>query len=102
MHSAIYSGRVRHRRFTPTQHAFEYRLFMLYLDLAELDTVFKGRWLWSARRRAPAWLRREDHLGDPAVSIDEAVRRLVADGYRVRAPSGSKPRFSATKTHNAT
>ena len=35
-------------------HAFRYRLFLAYLDLAELDTVFRGRWLWSTRRPALA------------------------------------------------
>ena len=36
MHSALYSGWVRHRRYAPTAHEFQYRLFMMYLDLAEL------------------------------------------------------------------
>jgi len=40
MHSAIYRGWLEHRRETPRRHAFRYPLFMLYLDLAELDTVF--------------------------------------------------------------
>ena len=31
-------------------HAFRYRLFLLYLDLAELPQALDGRWLWSARR----------------------------------------------------
>jgi len=78
MHSAIYEGRVRHRRMHPAGHAFEYRLFMLYLDLAELDRVFDRRWLWSVRRRAPARFRREDHFGDPSRPLDETVRNLVA------------------------
>ena len=39
LHSAIYEGQVRHSRATPVPHAFEYRLFMMYLDLAELDEV---------------------------------------------------------------
>jgi len=78
MHSALYSGRLEHRRHAPVPHAFEYRLFMAWLDLAELDTVFRGRWLWSTRRPALAWLRRADYLGDPALSLDEAVRRRVA------------------------
>jgi len=77
MQSAIYRGRVRHRRFAPRAHAFGYRLFMMYLDLAELETVFRGRWLWSTRRLALARFRREDHLGDPHVPLDEAVRDLV-------------------------
>jgi DUF1365 family protein len=49
----------------------------MYLDLAELDTVFRGRWLWSVRRWAPARFARADHLGDPGVPLDQAVRNLV-------------------------
>ncbi|NIP18086.1 MAG: DUF1365 family protein [Xanthomonadales bacterium] len=87
MNSAIYEGRVRHRRRSPTGHEFVYRMFMVYLDLAELDTVFKGRWLWSASKAAPARFRRENHLGDPAVPLDRAVRDLVAT-QTGRRPAG--------------
>jgi DUF1365 family protein len=79
MHSAIYSGWLDHRRHAPRVHAFRYPLFMVYLDLAELDTVFAGRWLWSCRRPALARFRRRDHLGDPEVPLDDAVRQLVAE-----------------------
>ncbi len=85
MHSALYTGRVRHRRHAPRAHAFEQRLFMVYLDLAELDRVFRGRWLWSTRRAALAWWRRADYLGDPAVPLDTAVRD------RVHAETGMRP-----------
>lgn len=85
MHSAIYSGQVRHRRFKPRGHAFAYRLFMVYVDLAELDRLFQGRWLWSAQRPALAWLRRADYLGEPAVPLDEAVRD------RVQRETGERP-----------
>lgn len=77
MHSAIYHGWLRHRRFEPRAHAFRYPLFMMYLDLAELDEVFAGRWLWSAHRRALARFDRADHLGDAQVPLDQAVRDLV-------------------------
>lgn len=87
MHSAIFKGRVRHRRRAPAPHEFRYRLFMMYLDLAELDTVFDGRWLWSTRRAAPARFRRQDHLGDPGASLDHAVRDLVAESGAPR-PAG--------------
>lgn len=88
MHSALYEGTVRHRRFAPVPHAFSYTMFMAYLDLAELDDAFRGRWLWSASRRALARFRREDHLGDPAVPLDRAVRDLVAEktGRRPEGP----------------
>jgi len=79
MHSAIFEGSVRHRRMAPRPHRFRYRLFMLYLDLAELDTVFEGSRLFSCTGRAPARFRRSDHLGDPAVPLDRAVRDLVEE-----------------------
>lgn len=77
MHSALYTGRLSHRRFAPVTHAFGYRVTLAWLDLAELDQAFRGRWLWSTRRPAPAWLRRSDYLGDPAVPLDAAVRERV-------------------------
>ena len=87
MRSALYIGRLRHRRFAPREHRFNYRLFMMYIDLAELDEIFRGRWLWSARRPALACLRRADYLGDPALPLDTAVREHVAAQTGVR-PSG--------------
>ena len=79
MRSALYTGLLRHRRFAPREHQFSYRLFMMYLDLAELDEVFRGRWLWSARRPALACLRRKDYIGDPTLPIDTVVRQRIAD-----------------------
>lgn len=77
MHSAIYEGEVRHRRFSPVQNAFHYRLFLMYVDLAELPNLFNGRWFWSNRKVNLAYLRRRDHLGDPRVPLDRAARDLV-------------------------
>jgi DUF1365 family protein len=76
-HSSIYEGWVRHRRSRPVEHAFRYRLFMMLLDLDELDSVFRRRWLWSAKRFNLAWFRRADHLGDPDKPLDHEVRELV-------------------------
>lgn len=87
-HSAIYEGTVRHRRFWPVSNEFQYRLFFLYLDLAELATVFQGCRFWSTDRVNLAYLRRRDHLGDPDVPLDHAVRDLVrrATGQRPAGP----------------
>jgi len=79
MHSCLYEGRVRHRRFGLVKHEFSYRLFMLYLDLDELPTLFRGRWLWAYERGAPVAFRRGDYLGDPAIPLADAVRDLVAE-----------------------
>jgi len=87
MHSCLYAGSLRHRRLAPRPHAFSYRLFMTYLDLAELDEVFRGRWFWSARRPALAWLRRADYYGDAALPLDQEVREKVWRETGVR-PAG--------------
>ncbi len=88
LNSAIYRGTLRHRRFVPRRHEFSYRLFMLYLDLDELDRVFAGRWLWSIGRPNLVSFRRTDHLGPPELPLAEAVRRLVAErtGFRPEGP----------------
>jgi DUF1365 family protein len=85
--SCVYRGTVAHARRTPKRHTFRYRLFMMYLDLDELDEVFRGRWLWSTRRPAVAWFRRADYLGPADVPLDEAVRRK-AEQLTGRRPQG--------------
>jgi DUF1365 family protein len=50
----------------------------MYLDLAELPTLFDRFLFWSGHRPNLAWFDRRDHLGDPALPLDTAVRELVA------------------------
>ena len=73
MHSAIYQGVLRHRRFQPRTHRFSYRVFMMYLDLDELDQVLAMSPLWSRARLHPARFQRSDFLGDPEVPLKQAV-----------------------------
>lgn len=85
MESCLYEGFVSHVRHEPVRHEFRYRLAFLYLDLAELPTVFAGSRLFANEARAVASFRRADHLGDPGVPLDVAVRELV------RERGGSRP-----------
>lgn len=77
--SAIYKGWVRHRRYSPTYHEFRYRVFMMYLDLSELNRVFSDTLLWSCEKVNAATFRRSDYLGDPTVPLDQAVRSRVEE-----------------------
>ena len=77
MQSCIYEGLVRHARSRPSKHKFTYRLFLMYLDLDELGTLFEKRWLWSTSRPALARFRREDHLGPADQPLADSVRDLV-------------------------
>ncbi len=88
MQSAIYEGLVRHIRHQPARHAFQYRLFMAYVDLDELDQVFADRWLWSVRRPAPARFLPRDHLDGNCGNLAEGVRALIRErsGLRLNGP----------------
>lgn len=84
--SAVYEGRVAHRRHAPKAHGFSYRIAQLYLDLDELDRVFAGRLFWSHRRPNLARFRRQDYLAPHDLPLAEAVRRRVAEATGERPP----------------
>ena len=88
MHSCIYEGTIRHRRFRPRANAFQYRLFFMFMDLAELPQLFDLHPLWSNEGFNLAVFRRRDHFGDSGTSLDQAVRDLVASrtGRRPQGP----------------
>lgn len=90
MRSCLYEGTVRHRRFLPVEHSFAYRLFLIYVDLAELDSLFGGRGLWSTQWPALARFRRADYLGDPGRPLADSVGDLVEQhtGNRPNGPIG--------------
>lgn len=87
-HSAIYTGHVRHRRFMPTQNAFRYRTFMMYLDLDELPHVFAGARLWSYERFNLACFQRRFFYGDAQIPLADAVRggTAAAIGREIHGP----------------
>lgn len=73
--SAIYKGKVYHQRFKPTQHKFDYDiyLFWLKLDEEELTTLSHELKCFSAEGKARVRFKREDYLGDPSLSLRQAV-----------------------------
>jgi len=66
---------------------FQYRLFWMFLDLAELPTLFDIHPLWSYERLNIACFRRRDHFGDSTIPLDQALADLVEDRLGSR-PSG--------------
>ena len=88
MQSCIYEGTIRHRRFKPRPNMFQYRLFFMFVDLAELPTLFDIHPLWSYEKSNIASFRRRDHFGDPEIPLDRAVADLVEDhlGHRPNGP----------------
>ena len=77
MESGIYTGTVRHRRFSPVRHEFTYPLFMVFLDIDRLPQLMKvsplagyNRWNWVSYQE-------RDHFGDPARALRERLSRDV-------------------------
>ncbi len=85
--SAVYAGRVTHARRGSKAHAFGYRLYMLYLDLAELpELLAAGGPLRAGRFGLLSFARRDYLAGEP--DLGEAVRDRVERelGFRPAGP----------------
>lgn len=80
MNSALYSGWIAHRRFSPKGHAFRYRIGLLYLDLSEQEQVLGLSPLAGSGRFAPFAFRQQDYLREltrDGTCLSDAVRQLV-------------------------
>jgi len=75
MESALYTGQIRHRRFNPENHQFNYKVFMVWLDLDEIPKVFKKSYFWSSTSPAIIRFRRKDFFG----STDKPLKKAVLD-----------------------
>ena len=75
--SCIFEGQVVHRRHQPVQHQFKYPLFMMYIDLDEVDRLFDKHWFWSSKGPNLAWFRRADHYGPINEALDVSIRKLI-------------------------
>ena len=88
LRSAIYEGSVWHHRYLPAEHKFRYRVFMMYLDLTEVDRVLSQSFLWGERWYHAARFVRSDYFsinGGFSQSISEAVRQEVKSRINVEA-----------------
>ena len=73
----IYTGTVRHRRYTPFESEFSYPVFMLYLDINDLENVINKSIFWNINKPAVVSFNRKDFHGTEEVDLDTAVRNTV-------------------------
>lgn len=73
MQSALYVGKVHHARHIPTKHAFSYQIFLFWLALDEVEQLVNNVKGIGFGKASPVRYRREDYLGDPSVSHQDAV-----------------------------
>lgn len=97
LQSAIFEGRVQHRRRDATKHAFGYRLFLVYLDLAEIDALVASSGPLPQKWWKPLRYSRRDYLGNKDVPLDRAVRDEVQRLCSVR-PNGAIRMLTSLRT----
>lgn len=79
MNSAIYVGRISHRRYIPQSHMFSYPFFMWYLDLDEVSQLPSMQPWFSPRRWAFARFYRPDYYGDPNRPLADCIKERMAE-----------------------
>jgi len=78
--SALYEGRVWHRRFKPRGHKLAYRIPMMLLDLDELPALDKRLRLFSHNRFNLMDFREADHLDGSATPLKAQVETILIEG----------------------
>jgi uncharacterized protein len=77
LNSKIYTGRVHHHRYSVSDHKFSYPLYMLGLDLDELEIIDTQHRFFSTRHFNVLHFRRSDYLGDPEIPLKQSVFEQV-------------------------
>ena len=73
MDSALYKGSIFHSRFVPKKHAFTYQIFLLWLNLDEIELLETNVRGFSATSWAPLRFKRSDYLGDANKPLKQSV-----------------------------
>lgn len=83
MHSRLFECRILHRRFAPKPHRFLYRVFMVALDLDELDLVSRRSRLLGINRGGLFSVHERDFL-----PVDQAAFNASEPQPRARPAAG--------------
>jgi uncharacterized protein len=87
MDSALYFGYIRHRRFRPVRHEFEYPIFMAFLDVERIPALMQVSRLASHNRWNWASFYESDHFGDTQQPL---YQRIAGDArsHGIQLPDG--------------
>src|SRR5262249_57313112 len=87
MESALYIGKLRHRRFSPKKHAFEYPVFLSFLEVDEIPQLMRKSRLSSYERWNLLSYFERDHFGDRTKGLRKRVEE-DARKHGVEVPDG--------------
>lgn len=85
MKSALYRSSVVHHRFEPVEHRFEYRIFMMSIDLSELDSLTTLR-LFSRNRFNLFSFHDHDYIDHRAALREHGIREAPGREMLVTTP----------------
>lgn len=77
MKSRLYVGEIEHRRFEPVSHEFRYKVCYYYLDIDEIDGLFKIPLLFSLNSPGILSWWRKDYIHPTEKSIREVVSESI-------------------------
>lgn len=77
MNSRIYVGYLMHARLEPLRHSFEYPIYVLAVDLAELPALDRELLLFGYNRVKPVSLWDNDYMGRGGGSIHDKLMRVL-------------------------
>ena len=87
MNSAIYTGKVNHRRYSPKAHAFQYRMYLNWIDLDEVKKTFNIPLLMSCGKLPSIIKFNRKHYMSPE---KEDLKAAVLD--KIEADLGFRPK----------
>jgi hypothetical protein len=76
-HSKIYVGNISHRRFSPKKHSFSYSIYMLALDVNEMEQQRHASWLFGYSWFHPLKFVEKDYLKSEPGTLNQRIRNKV-------------------------
>lgn len=75
--SSIYLGNINHRRLSPKTHSFNYALYMLALDINEIEKRQSPSWLFGFSTFHPLRFVEKDYLRSEPGTLNQRIRNKV-------------------------
>jgi DUF1365 family protein len=85
LNSRLFEGWIRHRRFLPKNHVIRYPVFMIWLDLDELEQVMAKSRFWSLQRFNLVSFYRSDYLGNIEQTMQRVSKRIRENCLRAES-----------------
>jgi DUF1365 family protein len=85
--SGIYWGTVRHRRYGAVKHEFNYALYMLGIDLDELETLTQRSFIFGRHWYNPIFFNEKDYIKSEPGELKQRISKKVESLGGVWLPS---------------